>query len=1647
MKKRIAWLLMIVLFFCNFQTPIIYASSNSPYSATAYGDLDVTLKFDYPIKYVDANHTNMYLTLLNEDKEVSTFDLGRDITKQSFMIDGKPYHVSIKAQDQDSHLLTYFDEEVAAYHIHFDKLPIGNYKIELGGNGYKPYISGTLSLNQYEKHLIVNTANATFTAGDTNQDGLISEIDLSALEKALEENQVGPTYDLNRDGLIDITDFTYVFRNQSATGDATLLDTKLIPATTINVGESNSALLADPSIVVTGSLENILDAQSNQTLTLQSKNGVIDQSNPINIPIVLNEPIVMQQITMTTPPDESGISEGFIFIETEDGAILPPVAYKGESFNQPMLLRSAYAVIPPKEIVINLGKQVAVKKITISVTGTIGSKDSAVISEVKFLKDIADDAINQETGEIKNFTATSGNESVLLTWNRVPNATSYEVQYGTESGLYTHKLSSSKTSLAIDGLENYEEYFFVVRAVNGEWQGPLSLEIMAMPKPTSIPAPPGNLSLIEKDSAITIKWGSSEGATSYNLYYRKEADRAYTKVSHLVSTSYELVGLENDTPYLVYVTAVNAKGESKPSAELVGTPYKQEIKDPLIPTYNRLMRENIKNIELVNKNNINLPHYPNGFDINNIVDGDFSTHWTAKGWGHLAAVQVTFDKPYDMNYVVYSPRLDGDYPKVVSFYYIKVWEDENSEPEVLVPNWTFIPGDAGSIASKGYAVLPFPKSKVHKIEVGIRQWDGSPAQSLPTISELNFYEYYGVDEDLTNLFTDTSFTELKSGVTLEEIEAIEQAILGIEGQYFVDQDILLEEIKMAKALYHGETDALGPVVTVDNWRNASSDRDRQFSYTLNDYQPVGAAVIYEQDKLNKKYPDHIVAYVNNPSGGTLPKLVFTQYYGEASRWNTSVQLTNGRNVIEIPKLTNYRVPVGGSIYLQYSGASSDIEVHLEGVTKLPNLYVPDIGDPSKEDEIKALLNKYVTTLTEHVSRLTGKADVNPLNATEIGTDKVLLSLPATQVLNGLGGKDASLEDKVNRLYNGLVTWDKTMNLHYEIAGLTPDATESKNQYPSSRINIRYMRMTDAFMYAGGAHIGIGYGSASSLVGNDPDAASGYFGWGINHEIGHVLDLPRRTYAESTNNIFSLFAQTVNDGPSRLETSNKYEAIYQKIVAENPGMATDVFVSLGLFWQLHLAYDYDDFTGSDAFYPRLHRAYRDTNEGITSTEPGVDGKMNLFVRTASDVIGKDLTPFFEKWDIKISEETKAHMRTKGYEKEERPIYYLNDEARRYKLNGGSGLSDISFDVNATVLDQDAHLDPSVEININLQHPEDAAHILGYEIYRNNKLIAFTTDTTYVDEIGTANNISLEYTVVAYDYLLNASDEVTTPEVSIAFDGTLDKTNWTYETIPTTSGSALIIDTKSNQSMTGLKVSDVNVTTSSALTVLVSTDGKNWTSAKSTYLNDGNNYQYFNKPGTDSDDQRIWTYDARYVQLVGDVIGDLQPSQIDLIAYPGDAIYFIEDGIGKLKYDFYIGDDDLENGTLKAGTLVVAGKYRGNPAFNGMQILGKYLTETHGGEAEIAESVLPGEMYLFTEIPEDNQVSTIDNGIWLFVPSDQNLISSITETEDAIHEETLHVLTAIKAQMYRTDDTAGTGSKQFVSDTPWIIPTQESLITLK
>ncbi|MEI3524296.1 MAG: M60 family metallopeptidase [Anaerotignum sp.] len=522
-----------------------------------------------------------------------------------------------------------------------------------------------------------------------------------------------------------------------------------------------------------------------------------------------------------------------------------------------------------------------------------------------------------------------------------------------------------------------------------------------------------------------------------------------------------------------------------------------------------------------------------------------------------------------------------------------------------------------------------------------------------------------------------------------------------------------------------------------------------------------------------------------------------------------------------------------------------------------------------------------------------------------------------------------------------------------------DGDKDAYQYPmESRQNIRYMRMFgSAFMYAGGDHIGIGYGSAGDLVKGTPVSmlpseadTNGLYGWGIAHEIGHNMDKLGRT--EITNNLYSLMVQSYDGGDmtsltTRLESEDRYSAIFQKVAEARPGTANNVFVQLGMYWQLHLAYDNADAPMD--FYNQFFKLWK---SGAYSGND-YDNRLALI---ASEVAQKDLTEFFTRWGMELAESTKSKL--KSYGEEERAIWYLNDNSRRNRLEG-TGVANGTLTLDSVTASNSVG-SSGQDVTLTFSHT-DGENILGYEILKNGKSIAFTTSSTFTEYIGTANNTVLTYAVLAVDKQGNISEATETQQVRISYDNVLDAGLYDLSQSGTT--ATVTMKNDKAQSVSGIKLTGVSDVESITAVLTTNVDGV----SKETTLtltqnmaNDGSTFKaYFTKPGAGAEDSRIWTYDITKLEPQNVPEG----ASLQLIGAVNDDVAFLQDGaaIGRLREAYHWGDTSEE--VIPAGSLVIVGTYVGNPRYNYVQVNGEFTVRDLATGAETKETrPINGETYL-------------------------------------------------------------------------------------
>ncbi len=1602
--------LLAAVMFLSLLAPMAPAAQGAD---AVTGSVSATVRLDFDQPLAELRRREVRAELWQEGNYLGAANLA-DAGNVSF----SGYAAAVSHRDAAGEPL--YGETPGFLDLRVDGLPQGNYTLRLSGRGYVT-CERTVVMNDCARHLVVGTGDASFALGDFDGNGVVDAQDRELLADALGSagSQELERFDLNGDGEIDIIDLACVNRQTGAEGQAQVLETALL-APPVDMSGLNAEMEREGVILLSGDPADLFQAGGSPVVFQAHENG------EIVLPIPFREPVEMEQLQIES---------------TGDAPILAGVAeivdeYGESTFHAFDSARSGGAQtlsLPQAEdavITIDLGRRVAVKKITITVTKT--EDGFAAVESIQFLKEMV--PLDPEAAEarVKGLTAEAGDGKVDLTWNRLPNITGYRVDWECLSDArQTGSLYVEVNRAEITGLDNLKEYRFTVTAVNGSWSGKPSQPVTAIPQPASAPKAPDMVSVTSLDGALEVGWKAAKGATWYELYYtdRENASTdSYIPLGEtLTATGTTLTGLTNGVTYYLYIVAGNDMGRSGPSRIAAGTPKAVVYERPAgIPALGVLDWQDIASIRLADPGNIDGSAYPGGFTPNYMADGDYRTHWTVQNWWRNEHVIVTFRQPQDIQAVIWVPRLDGAYASSLRTYSVQVWyagedlsgpghlvtpgTDHNNMSQADVDSW---PNVRGNPAVTKFGVLPFtPQKQVAQISVAVEQM-GYTRLSLSELMFLKYDENHRLPDEIGELFADELHTVLASGVTRERINELRRRLESDERNYYMDLDTMADELVLAQELLDGGRSS---GVIVDGIDSRSSGEDsKRYGQGGSELQPLGVAAAAGRE---------IAVYATGIPAGKTVTVYATQFNAEASAWQAKVgELVNGRNVLTIPQIGSQNTPRGGSLYITYSGTNPEgIRLHIRRATDIPVL---ELGgwNAMTNAERSQTISAYLAELDNYLAvNKVGSSQTDWRNVTEISTPSVLLSLPAGAVQAGLRGTS----DRAAQLASSLLAWEDVLSICQTVQGISGPM--------ESRQNIRCMQMfTGAFMYAAGNHIGIGYGSCSGMVGGAPlsqlpggATANSLFGWGIAHEIGHNMD--KLGKAEITNNIYALAIQT-SDGKqntftSRLEASNKYAAIFNKTAQGRAGASGDVFVQLGMYWQLHLAYD-----GGDKpldFFNRFFAAWKSGQ--YFNGASAYDDKVAL---TASAIANRNLTDFFTRWGMTLSPETRTKLHS--YPDETRAIWYLNDQSRRDRLTGVSAGA-------GTVSAQASKVGDS-EFKLTFSTALTSGKVQGYEIQRNDETIAFTTDTTFTDTIGSGNNRTYSYTVTAYDTLGNQIGFDVTQEFRVSYDLLVDPSEYTIRRDTT---GDVQITFRSPTAVSGLRLPasvtgggsfQVFVTEASGAKTLVR-DGSFANSSRP--LESDRFISYFHLANAPEDDARIGTYQAKSVTISGIPAG-VDDNDVRLISYVGDDIAFRSGPtVGKMSEDYRYGDG--VNDVIRKGSLVIVGTFSGDPVYNTVRIEGEFappdMAAANGenGTGSAVTRYLNGYALLFADEQADGIYTNISNGIFIFVP-DVQAEKELQEGETSCGSENV-LPSRIRAELWRTDTPDSAEGTRRTAQTMWI-----------
>ena len=1509
--------------------------------------------------------------------------------------------------------------------------------------------------------------------------------------------------DLTGDQKTDLADLEYFAKGYQAEGHTLACIEESVSADAISPkpGEDTN---------VEGNLEDLLKGEGNVTLSTQGGTE-ISEEHPVSVEFDLSESAdtqidgILIETNKENPIQKATVDITYIDAEGNEQTVTAPIENGVEH-----LLRTSDVQVSMDEdgnIQIHLGSQIAVKKVTLTIQGMQNNNNLAEISKVEFVNGMENRIPKPDMDIPTNLAVETGSEEFTLTWDACKNVTGYEVliEHNGEQDTYTVKNNSLKvTSFNEKKLVNKEQYTAKVQSVNGTWKSGYSESVTAVPKADKKPDAPENVKAVGKYKSVEVSWKNMKNTEFYNLFYREKGQEEYTKIENITTNSYTISELKENVKYEIYLTGVNELGESDPS--LTSTAQTTDLEPAVMPKYKQIntSEEGQVSSHIVSATRGRGEMKDSPLDLEGktawgTVDNNPASHFYIADWDdggeytdfNNKGFTFEFDQPYTMDTIGFQEvTAQGNFTRIS----LKYW-DENGSEHVVDKNNLKIEARTDKNNKRYYFIRIAEPIQAKKISFGIgRDYSGL---RVITVSEISFYNYDSLEDDIMGLYEDELHTVLKGSVTEQTIQDLRNRLQTKDeasGEYHPDKDRLEKELDNAEDILNNQ---LSEPILIHN-TITTRDTDRGFS-GLNAWQPLG---------ITAAAGEEITLFVGHNTMGTGSntnlQLVATQYHAESGSVSKVVTtLKTGRNDVTIPKIWSTDEESGGALYIQYTGnnANDCFSVRVNGGVEVPTLDLYGVTD-AQERQQRA--EQYVEALKGYVEKMeavhkkvhenSGNESVEYeyskenciLGATDILLDKMLFSLPAQQVLSGCEGNAQKLLDSMDAM-------EGMMNLFYQHKGLNQTAPDEKDRFPQRHLNIRYQRMfAGAFMYAAGDHIGIGWNETAGMMTGVPVQSDNgkyvsgrYFGWGIAHEIGHNINQSAYAYAEVTNNYFAVLAQAKDTNDSvRFE----YPKVYEKVTSGTTGKSEDVFTQLGMYWQLHLAYDsgynfktYDNYEEqlNNLFFARVDTYARNTAkapapQGIALTLSG--DRDQDFMRLACAAAQKNILEFFERWGMIPNDETRSYAGQ--FETETRAIYYVNDDSRVYRLeNSGSSLGSLG-DVEAVGDDTTVSVnkDTANQVDFTLTSktiPEE--DVLGYEITRTmisggqveKEVVGFTTENQFSDHVTTVNNRVITYEVTVVDKYLNRSAAKTLTPVKIEHDGSLDKEFWTTTTknmeavhtedpgeadedtpcAPQQEAPILkAVDNKTDTTYTGIAGDEAEVLMQFNRKQVIS--GLKYTVNEGTAIKDysiyvhGDNDEWTEVVKGSFDDKKVQTVyfenvDGKYVgtystDAVKLVIHnqkdtEISISELDVLGVTGDNVDFRSAQDGTSAIGRLASDyqyGETEADKIPAGSIVFVGSYKGNPAYNVVLLYDQDGNIVGGTNTD---GSLKAQQIILADVPETGNIQDVSDGTWIYWIDPQDSAQLAGKQ--------------VRAELYRVNDAQTNEGQRLVSDSLYVEVPQE------
>ena len=563
--------------------------------------------------------------------------------------------------------------------------------------------------------------------------------------------------------------------------------------------------------------------------------------------------------------------------------------------------------------------------------------------------------------------------------------------------------------------------------------------------------------------------------------------------------------------------------------------------------------------------------YESSSSFENSFDGKSNTfyhsNWNNKDTNYFPiTLNYYFDNTPDIDYLVYNTRQDGSANG--NFKEFEIWASTVSNSNYTKIGSYNLKGRSGSYPIEFSTTI----KEVKSIRFIVKSGSGE-GQGFVSCSEMEFYHRNPNQFDYSLIFTDSSCSELKKGITEREINQIEDSLLK----------------KLAMDIYSGTYNTEFRIQLYKPFQDPEimkAKNKTNGAYSLRD-NPTGISVhkndeiVIFMDKTNSKGVNFIIQNLEDGFGGV------------------SFPIMIGANKIKIPN--------DGLLYIMY---------HTEEATEDPikiNILGGEVNgyfDSQKHNSsdwqrlINAAVDKHFDVLGKYAHLTFPTADLRK----NTGDGKALIDIYDRIVLLE---QDFMGLVKYNRMFNNRLYYVVTYN-------------EGAHMYASSN-HTAYAPNTMSYL------------TNPNLLPNDiwgPAHETGHSNQTQGLNWTGMGEVSNNIYAMYVRSSFVGTSRLEDATSGYLNTYEKGFNTYilTKSPHNYPGGSTlyptndgDLFCKLIPFWQLKLYFH--DVKGNNDFYKDIYEYLR-THPNISS--PSLQ-QLN-FVKTVCEVGQVDMTSFFESWGL-------------------------------------------------------------------------------------------------------------------------------------------------------------------------------------------------------------------------------------------------------------------------------------------------------------------------------------------------------------------------------------------------------------------------------